>query len=491
MASGGTATVPTTPAYDDAAALRYVCVVLLGDDRVRYDEGHTELARAFKANGIKGFRDDLVGLTSNDIMSMEVPAFPGVAADNSTTPPKIEVEGHEHKKLSLAAGRKLCCAVSYFHYLCTLVDGNPVDMAGAPKDNFDKYRVYQYNPAEPIIPFSVAMVKKTDKEVDHWNKQIKLSSKEFPKLREAKYWSTFNREWTIAIGAQNLGHLLDEAHVPVNKELYSVQQKWMYKALTDSILAPTAKAIVKAHIVDQDTGKIWSEIVEAMTQSMAQETYVAQLSTHITSTRINDGKWRGSQANYILNLKEQMIKYNELSPEPYTDRQMVTFMSNAVNGAPNLSSILTLDRRARKVAKNNAYITFEEYVADLIVAAETHDIANGTKRGTNRMVSTHEYRMDDESVGDEIFGNPDYKVNNHEMDMDTPFEEFMVHQTDVTPNKPRLVKMDIETWKKLSPEDRKQWDTISDGGKTEILKYGSKSSSWKGNQECLHKVTRE
>ena len=75
---------------------------------------------------------------------------------------------------------------------------------------------------------------------------------------------------------------------------------------------PGTRSIVKADIGDLDAQLIWSELCQVQNSSMNTEFKTQQLSTYLTSTRLKDRSWKGSQENFILHFKEQVRLYNAL-----------------------------------------------------------------------------------------------------------------------------------------------------------------------------------
>ena len=117
-------------------------------------------------------------------------------------------------------------------------------------------------------------------------------------------------------------HLI-EKHVPNDLELDKVQRQWLCKIMQDTFEEPVAKSIVKAHLDDMDTRAMWKEITQCHEYSTTSTISSQKLSSYIASVRLEDGRWRGTQCNFIVHFKEQLRQHNDTSAHPYADGQMV------------------------------------------------------------------------------------------------------------------------------------------------------------------------
>jgi hypothetical protein len=209
---------------------------------------------------------------------------------------------------------------------------------------------------------------------------------------------------------------------------------------------------------------------------MTAQLKAQQISTFLTSKRLHDGTWRGSQANFILNWKEQSRVHNDISPDPFTDPQLINFLHACVSGTPNLSQVLTLRNTASRAAGVTTPYTFSEYVQALLEQAAVHDAGrtHTTNPRARRSVNQMEIIFDDNTTG-----NMEYEVCVH--DMDTSIDQLSVFQSDTNPVR-RKVMMNKSTWTSLEKDDQVNWDRITDKGKQTILFYHSnRESSSQGN----------
>ncbi len=115
----------------------------------------------------------------------------------------------------------------------------------------------------------------------------------------------------------------------------------------------------------------------------------------------------------------------------------------------------------------------------LSLKAQVYDAAN--KMTTNprlkRSANVNELIFEEEEVNDVYLQG--YEANVHEQDIDTPVDELMVMQADISSSKTqgsqmRPVRMDFQTWKSLTKDEQQAWDKISDKSKLAIYEYGAK-----------------
>ena len=173
--------------------------------------------------------------------------------------------------------------------------------------------------------------------------------------------------------------MIDENFVPPNQDLDKLQQNWLYKIFQDTLRTPGTQSIVKAHLGDMDTCRIWAELCQVQNSSMNTEFKTQQLSTYLTSTRLKDGSWKGSQENFILHFKEQVRLYNELCERDqgrYTGEHAINMLNAAVNGIPHLQGVLATWHTTAKASGSGKELGFSKYIGLLQQQAQAHDIGN-------------------------------------------------------------------------------------------------------------------
>ena len=102
---------------------------------------------------------------------------------------------------------------------------------------------------------------------------------------------------------------------------------------------------------------------------------------YITTTKIIDGKWRGTTEGYIIHWQEQVRKYNELVDikDHISDALKLNMLQNAVQGLSDLRNVkITADLLKVQLGKTMSY---DNYVDVLLSAAQTADSKQSHRPG--------------------------------------------------------------------------------------------------------------
>jgi hypothetical protein len=99
------------------------------------------------------------------------------------------------------------------------------------------------------------------------------------------------------------------------------------------------RAIVNAGPVG-DGQTVWTNIVTEAKKSTTACISSQLLTAYLTTSKIRDGSWRGTDTAYLNHWIEQMCKLVEYSlTTPMTDDFKLTLLKNAVQDAPHLASV--------------------------------------------------------------------------------------------------------------------------------------------------------
>lgn len=443
----------------DEERMKHMCVEFLEVDPVTY--AGSDVKKAFDYAGVTRFNAHVTSLAADDIPLLLVPnADPAIPS----TPMPIMTQ------------RRLRVVLSLYHAFCLDVEG-AIEVTTITKDMFDDYRVSEYNPEDPIVPWKIVLKnkqKETSKGLSEWKKSVKISRADHKEFRDETLWIRYKERFLTTLESQGLEHLIDKSFKIEDHSLDSAQSCWLYKVLQDCMVAPMAKSIVTKHLTTKDTRLIWEEICDAYDNSISAEIKAQTISGFLTGTKLVNLNWRGTQAGFISYFQEQARLYNEISKEPFSDAQFVQFLNQVLIGVVGLEQVLSMNRTARQANKLvDKTPTFQEYVNMLIQAAQVQDAGKGITSRSRRSVNKSE-----------IYDDPDDSPSTYEADvhdLDTPVEDFVVMQMDTSYQKPKTsprVKLNFKTWKLLEDNDRKSWDGISDKGKTAIITYaGEKAKS--------------
>jgi hypothetical protein len=98
-----------------------------------------------------------------------------------------------------------------------------------------------------------------------------------------------------------------------DKPLFNLKNSYWYKVLVDIIQESSLSAIVNAGPVG-DGKTVWMNIVTEAENSTMARISSQSLTAYLTTSKIRDGCWWGTDTAYLNHWNEQMRKLMEYSP---------------------------------------------------------------------------------------------------------------------------------------------------------------------------------
>ena len=139
---------------------------------------------------------------------------------------------------------------------------------------------------------------------------------------------------------QDVIEVLDPLYVPSSQEqidLFDEKQKFVFAVFDKNLLTDKGKALVRAYQATYDAQKVYKELQEYALQSTKASMDASMLLSYITTSRIGDGKWKGTMHAYILHWQDQVQKYHNLNPPQLLAQDLQrTLLENAVHPATEL-----------------------------------------------------------------------------------------------------------------------------------------------------------
>jgi len=186
----------------------------------------------------------------------------------------------------------------------TFGGGKPIeteDWTSITQDEFDEFRVSgHYIPgmhnnslgATTPVPVNPSLATKTTDPVADFKKGIRRDAMVF----------------TEDVGKV----LLAPAYVPPASDsgLFSHHQTYVYSVLQRTIQFDKGKSLVKKFSQSMDAQKLLIELVEFTKESPAARLSSQDYLTYLTSSSVDDGKWKGTTSGYVLHFIEQIRLYN-------------------------------------------------------------------------------------------------------------------------------------------------------------------------------------
>ena len=319
-----------------------------GDDPV---EAHP-IWIALQHNDIHGWKTDFLGTAPSDFAKLTYLASAD-GTNNNATP----------VTLSIAHSRILHATLAYYHWVGLRAKKEVDILLSVPKANFDAWRTSIYSPDAIIVPYMKALEAETNSALVEWGKIARPQISDIPTYKDQAYWPKTKEKTETALTCMGLHKLIDGGFKPTITEiaLDKRQMGWLFKAFQEKFLEPVAKAIILGYISNQDTRALWKKLCHKLDKSQVARMRASQLSTYLTSARLQSCGWRGTVANWVIHYLEQARTYANIVPQDYSDDQKIDHLNTAVLDTPGLSSVMFTNLQARQAGGNPAPLTFEEF----------------------------------------------------------------------------------------------------------------------------------
>jgi hypothetical protein len=214
------------------------------------------------------------------------------------------------------------------------------------KITYDEYMAFsrQYMAGQitsnPLSPAQNSYTSPTDS-VALFMKSIKREPKDFPVIKLLTQWDSVKCAVNATATIQSIAEVLNHAYIPsaMDKPLFDLKNSYWYKVLVDIIQESSLWAIVNAGPVG-DGQTVWTNIVTEAERSTTARISSQSLTAYLTTSKIRDGSWQGTDTANLNHWNKQMHKLVEYSPTtPMTDDFKLTLLKNAVQEAPHLASV--------------------------------------------------------------------------------------------------------------------------------------------------------
>ena len=220
----------------------------------------------------------------------------------------------------------------------------------------------------------------------------------------------------------------------------------MYSVFNKCLLSAMGKTIVRKHLDNMNTQRVWEEFPTHTTTSSKGKAEKRRLHTYVTTT-ILDKSWKSTPEQFILHFNEQVRQLDEVSPLeeslPYITR--LTLLQTAVQNISELRIVETMEEFISPSSSTpgpttgyDNYLTLLQNACIRYDSTHTPDPSPASRAAYQHELSPdqhdHPYPHDSSSSGTTYGG------------IDMPAEEFyQVHTTNlnrppsvstITPRKP-------------------------------------------------------
>jgi hypothetical protein len=305
--------------------------------------------------------------------------------------------------------------------------------------------------SNPLSPAPHAYASSTDP-VALFSKSIKREPKDFPVIKSLNQWDSVKRAVTATATIQSIAEVLDHTYVPStgDKPLFNLKNSYWYKVLVDIIQESSLRAIVNAGPVG-DGQTVWTHIVTEGEKSTMAHISSQSLTAYLTTSKIRDGSWRGTDTAYLNHWNEQMRKLMEYSlMTPMTDDFKLTLLKNAVQDAPHLASVESVyDVTTRLGSSAPGNIDYNGYMEVLLSATQNHDTKIlPTTRSQTRRANTHS-------------SFPTESYDEEQYDIDTSVDTIWVNaHHSVLTHYSNNTRVSDDAWSKLLQDSQNIWMSL-------------------------------
>jgi hypothetical protein len=168
--------------------------------------------------------------------------------------------------------------------------------------------------SNPLSPAPNSYASSTDS-VALFTKSIKREPKDFPVIKSLNQWDSVKRAVNAMATEQSIAEVLNHTYIPSakGKPLFNLKNSYWYKVLVDIIQESSLWAIVNAGLVG-DGQTVWMNIVTEAEKSTTARISSQSLTAYLTTSKIRDGSWRGTDTGYLNHWNEQMRKLVQYLP---------------------------------------------------------------------------------------------------------------------------------------------------------------------------------
>jgi hypothetical protein len=244
----------------------------------------------------------------------------------------------------------------------------------------------------PLSPAPNSYTSSTDL-VALFTKSTKREPKDFPVIKSLNQWDSAKHAVNAMATVQLIAEVLNHTYIPSagDKPLFDLKNSYWYKVLVDIIQESSLWAIVNAGPVG-DGQTVWTNIITEAEKSTTARISSQSLTAYLTTSKIRDGSWRGTDTAYLNHWNEQMRKLMEYSlTTPMTDDFKLTLLKNAVQDASHLASVESAyDVTTRLGSGAPGAMDYNGYMEVLLSATQNHDAKIlPTTLSQNRRANAH------------------------------------------------------------------------------------------------------
>ena len=181
---------------------------------------------------------------------------------------------------------------------------------------------------------------------DQFMKGIKRDVSLFPTLKNKESWDNWNRSLHAIARTQGVADVLNHNYTPgtqEEKDLFAVQNKFMYSVFERTLLTSQGKTFVRQHENDYDAQTLYTSLLQYLRSSTKGIMKTSSILSYLSSTKLGDDSWKGSIQDFLLHWQDQLRQYDKMvaRKDQPSDNVKRIMLENAVHGFPALWQVNT------------------------------------------------------------------------------------------------------------------------------------------------------
>jgi hypothetical protein len=265
----------------------------------------------------------------------------------------------------------------------------PPDWHALTSENYDLYRA---NPLEASTIKSRTETTETSMALTNFRKGVKRDVSAYIDFKEDKFWESWKRDLFAKARSHHTQDVLDPTYdggiSDEEKELFALQQEFMYSVFIQHVLTPEGKTIVKQHSDSGNAQKIFQQLLHKYEQSPEARLNAIELRAKL-ATFIYDDTWKSTTSAFLLSWTDTLYSLELVSDtaDLYSEAVKKAMLGAAILHVDKLADISRQERQ--DIAKGQSPLTFTMYLSLLKSAAAELDKSQ-PKKPRRHTVNQHE-----------------------------------------------------------------------------------------------------
>ena len=150
---------------------------------------------------------------------------------------------------------------------------------------------------------------------DIFRNTVKRSLNDYTvKLKEDKYWSSYNQALTATANTHGLSNVLNPNYSPTTfdeADLFKAHCAFMYSVFVNTLHTLKSKKAIRQHEATQDGQAVYTALLKEYTKGIFADVTIENLESEIMGMRLDD-KWNRSFTSYLDKWEHKIIDLEKI-----------------------------------------------------------------------------------------------------------------------------------------------------------------------------------